>query len=379
MQSARLAGVSLMFILHAFTASAQSASGRLEGVVRAAETDATLPYAVVSIPALKIERFADASGRFALGAVPAGKQDVVVRRIGFTPWRGAVQVIADSTTTLSIRLDQLPQRLDAVAVRAMARCEHPGPPDPALQREVSSLVAQLRENADRYRLLAQHYPFTYSQTRWLGEIRDSVFLVQRIDSTLLTSIARAQYKPGKLVERTRVRGREDEFTMAIPTLLDLSDDAFIGSHCFGYGGTLRVGAESWVRINMRAADRLKSPDVDGAFLLDSATSQLRRMELEMSKPERLPYQLRRVEGVHVTTTFREIAAGLSVIESVCAVNSLRAPLGTDPLPAPSELQQLRAYLFNGPPPPDVARSASFRNPTWTVGTTLRRDAVWCQP
>lgn len=378
MPRSRVFGVVFTTVIQALTASAQGATGRLDGVVRGAETGATLPYAVVSIPALKFERFADASGRFALVALPAGPQEVMVRRIGSTPWRGTVRIVADSTTTLTIRLEQLPQRLDAVAVRAMARCPHPGSPDPVLQREVSSLVAQLRENADRYRLLAEQYPFAYSQTRWLGEIRDSLFLVQRIDSTLLASSARPQYRPGKLVERARGKGREDEFMMTIPTLLDVTDNAFIGSHCFGYGGTLRVGKESWVRINMRAADRLRAPDVHGAFFLDSATSQLRRMDLEMSKPERLPTPLRRIEGVHVTTTFREIAAGLSVIESVCAVNSLRTPMGVDALPSPSELQQLRAYLFTVAPP-DVAPSAAFPAPTWTVGTSLRRAAVWCEP
>ena len=365
-----------MLATPALAVSAQSATGRLDGVVRAAETDATLPYAVVSVPALKIERFADASGRFALGGMPTGRQEVVVRRIGFTPWRGAVQIGADSTSTLTVRLAHLPQRLDAVEVRAMTGCRDPGSPDPHLQREVSSLVAQLRENADRYRLLAEQYPFTFSQTRWLGDIRDSLFVIQRIDSTLLASSARAHYRPGNLVQRIRRRGAEDEFTMDIPTLLDVTDDAFIGSHCFGYGGTLRVAREAWVRINMRSADRLGSPDVHGAFFLDSATSQLRRMELELSKPERLPSALQRIEGVYVTTTFREIAAGLSVIESVCAVNTLRSPLGADPLPSPSELQRLRAYLFTVAPP-DVVQSAVFPAPLWIVGTTLRRADVWC--
>lgn len=164
--------------------------------------------------------------------------------------------------------------------------------------------------------------------------------------------------------------------MAIPTLLDVTDRAFVANHCFGYGGTVRVGAESWVRINMRAADRLRSPDVNGAFFLDSASSQLRRMDLEMSRPDKLPSPLYRIEAVRVSTTFREIAAGLSVIESVCAMNTLRTPPGADPLPSPSELQQLRAYLFTVAPP-DVAVSARFADPAWAVGSILQLGAVWC--
>ena len=359
------------------TTAAQAFTGRLTGTVRGAQADAALPYAVVSLPALSIERFTDATGRFSLGALRGGLYDVTIRRIGFTPWRGKVRIVADSTTTIDVRLDQLPQRLAAVAVVALARCPNPGPPDPVLQGETSSLVAQLRENADRYRLLVEQYPFAYSQTRALGELRDTTFTMLRVDTTIVQSILRVAYRPGNLVTRTTTKERGDEYTMAIPTLVELSDDAFIRTHCFGYGGTLRVGEETWVRVNMRAADKLRSPDVHGAFFLDSATSQLRRMDLDMSRPDLLPAPLQRVEAVHVVTSFRDIASGVSVIASVCAVNQLHTPPGADPLPAPAELQQLLAYRFETPPP-DVPRAQRFITPLWIPGAKLKRDIVWCE-
>lgn len=357
---------------------AQARTGRVEGSVRAAQSDAPLPYAVVKISALSLERFTDASGRFTLGGLPAGTHDVLVRRIGFTPWRGTIRVAADSTTQLAVRLEQLPQRLATVAVREMARCPNPGPPDPVLQQEVFSLVAQLRENADRYRLLADQYPFAYSQLRGLGELRDTVFVLQRVDTSIVQSGTRVRYRPGKLVTRTTSKTRGEEFTMAIPTLIELTDDAFIRVHCFGYGGTVQAGTETWVRVNMRAADKLNAPDVHGSFFLDSATSQLRRMDLDMSRPDLLPPQLQRVDAVHVVTSFRDIAAGLSVIESVCAVNQLRRPPGADEPPAPAEMQQLLAYRF-ATPPPDVVGVRAFMAPRWVPGARLSRDVVWCEP
>jgi hypothetical protein len=60
----------------------------------------------------------------------------VIRRIGFTPWSGSATLASDTTTTLDVRLEQLPQRLAAVAVRDLARCPNPGPPDPKLQSGV---------------------------------------------------------------------------------------------------------------------------------------------------------------------------------------------------------------------------------------------------
>ena len=370
--------VALAVLLIASTAArAQTGTGRLTGAVRAAQPDAELPYAVVNLPALSIERFTDASGRFVLGALKTGTFDIAIRRIGFKPWNGRVTITADSTTTLNVQLVQLPQQLLAVVVRALASCRNPGPPDPVLQSETSSLVAQLRENADRYRLLAEQYPFSYSQTRALGALNDANFVVERVDTTMVQSIARVAYSPGNLVTRTASKERGVEYTMAIPTLIELTDDRFIRTHCFGYGGTTRVGRETWVRVNMRAADKLRSPDVHGAFFLDSATSQLRRMDLDMSRPDLLPPELQRVEAVHVVTSFRDIASGLSVIESVCALNQVHTPPGADRVPPSAELQQLLGYRFTAPPP-DVARARGFISPTWLSGARLSRELVWCE-
>ena len=359
------------------TLLAQRATGRLTGTVHAAQTDAPLSYAVISIPELSVERFTSALGQFTLGALRTGTHAITIRRIGFTPWRGTVSIVADSTSTLNVQLEQLPQRLAAVAVRALASCKNPGRPDPVLQSETSSLVAQLRENADRYRLLAEQYPFSYSQTRALGELRESTFTLQRVDTVIVQSNMRVAYRPGNLVTRSTSKERGEEYTMAIPTLIELTDDLFIRTHCFGYGGAIRVGSETWVRVNMRAADKLKTPDVHGAFFLDSATSQLRRMDLDMSRPDLLPPQLQRVEAVHVVTSFRDIADGLSVIEAVCALNQMHTPLGADLVPAPAELQQLLGYRFQTPPP-DVPRARAFIAPPWVPGATLNRALIWCE-
>ena len=212
----------LVLLLFAPPLLAQNPKGRLTGTVPAQQADAPLPYAVVSISDLVIERFTDASGRFAISGISPGTHKVLIRRIGFAPWRGNVTVVADGATVLDVRLDQLPQRLAAVAIVALSRCRNPGPPDPVLQTETSSLVSQLRENADRYRLLAEQYPFAYSQLRALGDLRESTFAVQRVDTSLVLSSARVAYRPGSLVIRTTTKDRGDEFSMAIPTLLELT-------------------------------------------------------------------------------------------------------------------------------------------------------------
>ncbi len=366
-----------------------NSGGTLRGTVQAAQTNVALSYAVVLVPQLSIERFTDASGQFQLASLPIGRYDVTVRRLGYAPFRGEIDIASGTTTTLDVHLVQIPYRLSTQLVTPIERCERPGPPNAQTQPEVFQLVSFLRENADRYRLLASQYPFGHIRLRALGAMRNAAFAVQEVDTVEGRSQTKSGYIPGRVVQRatevrapTRVNVRSSrEYNMALPTILDLADDAFARNHCFSYGGsTLDLSSnstETWLRLDVRAADKLKDPDVHGAFYLDSATSQLRWMDLELSKPDRLPRQLKGIESVKVTTSFVEIASGLSVIESICAVTRWRQERGQARLAGPTELQRLLAYVFVTPPP-DVSLSREFASPNWRAGERLPRSAVWCE-
>jgi len=353
------------------------ATGALEGRVRAAQADVALSYAVVSIPALSLERFSDPEGRFTLSALRTGTYDIVVRRIGYTPYRGRVKIDSGVTATLLVTLQQIPVRLASTTVRALAKCPRPGLPDLRTDPEVAALVGLLRENADRYRLLVSQYPFIVLQIRAIGELNERDMFVSRVDTLLVRSSNRTVYAPGKVVSRTYDSPGTPEYKMVIPTLVDLADELFTRNHCFAYGGTMREDDETWVRIEVRAADRLKTPDVNGSFYLDSATAQLRRMTLTLSRPERLPRQLNRVIGVELVTSFLAIADGLSVIDKVCAVNRMRPPRGQVVAVTPAELQQLLVYEFTEPPPGVRQRGSLLPPNAWQSGARLERRAVWC--
>lgn len=353
------------------------ATGGVQGTVRSAQADVSLSFAVISIPALALERFSDPQGKFTLSGLRTGTYDIVVRRIGYTPFRGRVQVDSGATAKLAITLQQIPVRLASTTVRALASCPRPGVPDEKADPDVFNLVSLLRENADRYRLLASQYPFIYLQVRAIGEMGPRDMFVSRVDTLLVKSGNRTAYAPGKVVAQVRGAGGASEWTMAIPTLIDLADDLFLRNHCFGFGGTVRENDETWVRLDVRAADRLSSPDVNGSFFLDSATAQLRRMTLTMSRPDRLPRQLKGVVGVDMVTSFLAIADGLSVIDKVCAVNRIRQPAGQLVPVTPAEMQQLLVYEFTEPPP-DVRKRGSLLPPNgWRTATRLERKEVWC--
>lgn len=350
-------------------------TGTLSVTVTATQTSASLPYAVVALPDRGIERFTDAGGRAIIVALPAGSYDVAVRRIGFAPYRGRVVIEAGLVTSASITLAQIPVQLTGMLVRPREACTKPGMPDRARDPAVHDVVELLRENADQFRLLTSQYPFRYATQRVLAAVADSAVFVQTVDTLVAESKSLGGYRPGRVVRERRAPGGRTETTMSIPVLSDIAAPSFIANHCFHFGGVVTEGTETWVRLEVRAADKLRSPDVHGTFFLDSATAQLRRMELEMSRPDRLPRRLQGIRTVAVATTFREITPGLSLIDRVCAINWQKPFQGRGPR-HPVELQQLTAYRFDAAPP-DAPRASAYNSPAWQPRTQLARDVLWC--
>jgi len=307
--------------------------------------------------------------------LPAGTYDIAVRRIGFAPYRGRVAIEAGLTTSAPITLAQIPVQLTGMLVRPREACTKPGMPDRTIDPAVYDVVELLRENADQFRLLTSQYPFRYATQRVLATFADSAIFVQSVDTLVAESKTLGGYRPGRVVREQRAPGGRTEVTMAIPGLSDIAAPSFIANHCFHFGGVVTEGSETWVRLEVRAADKLRVPDVHGTFFLDSATAQLRKMELEMSRPDRLPRRLQGIRTVAVATTFREITPGLSLVDRVCAINWQKPLRGREPR-HPVELQQLTAYRFDTAPL-DAPSAGAYDSPAWRPRTRLSRDVLWC--
>ncbi len=367
--------LALTGLLTASSRLAAQGTGTLSVTVTAQQTGVSLPYAVVALPDRSIERFTDAGGRATIVALPEGTYDIAVRRIGFAPYRGRVVIQAGLVTSAPITLAQIPVQLTGMLVRPREACTTPGMPDRGRDPAVYDIVALLRENADQFRLLTSQYPFRYATQRVLGAFADSAVFVQTVDTLVEASTALGGYRPGRVVREQRAPGGRIETTMAIPGLSDIAAPSFIANHCFHFGGVVTEGGETWVRLEVRAADKLRAPDVHGTFFLDSATAQLRKMELEMSRPDRLPSRLQGIRTVAVATTFREITPGLSLVDRVCAINWQKPVEGRGPS-HPVELQQLTAYRFDTAPP-DAPTADAYDSPAWRARSRLSRDVLWC--
>lgn len=302
--------LSLCLLIVAPDLGAQAQRGRLAGQVVAQETGEGLPYSIIALPSRASAIFADDSGRFVLYDLPAGTLQLNVRRLGFTPSAITVHVNPGAVDTIRVALARVTVQLNAVTVRAYPSCKNPGAPTVEKDRTLAAVFEQLVMNAQQYRLLSEQYPFAVTMhIQRSQKMRKDGGIVavdeerQEIDSRL-----RQPYRAGRMIQRA---GRAQFFT--VPTLVDFADPSFVAAHCFHYGGVEPLEDSAVVRIDIVAADRLRTPDVNGSIFLDPRSYQIRRTVLHLS---RKPRQTPEVARLEVVTDFKEVLPSIPLIAGV---------------------------------------------------------------
>jgi TonB-dependent starch-binding outer membrane protein SusC len=101
-------------------AQQQPATGRVEGVITDARSQAPIANATVLIQALGLGAQTNDRGRYTLVNVPVGEQRVQVRRLGFGSVTRTVTVQAGQTATVDVTLSEAVISLDEVVVTGTA-------------------------------------------------------------------------------------------------------------------------------------------------------------------------------------------------------------------------------------------------------------------
>jgi len=315
----------------------------VRGVVVSAETGEGIPYAVVVLRPQFSQRFTDDAGRFAFVEVAAGTYQVSVRQVGYRPLDTTVAV--GTVVGLRFELRRVAVELAAITVSADAVCTEPGPPDPARDSALAIVFDQLRENAARYHLLADQYPFRYRMVRRLTQefsSGDSRFV--HGDTIEIRSNDRWRYRPGRVV--TYGRGSLSQVKVVhLPELPDLADPNFHRTHCFRLAGLDSLDGRPHARVEFRAAAALDEADVDGSAWLDTAGYRLRRIAIRLTRPERADQEISAVSAI---VTFREELPFLLVVERIFALTTRRRP-GAGGLVGRTEEQRLVGVEFRRRP------------------------------
>jgi hypothetical protein len=312
--------------------------GVVRGEVRAASGE-RIPYAIVVLGPGGRQRFADDSGAFRFEGVPPGAHRLRVRQVGFSPLDTSVAVVSEGTLALSLHLTPLTVQLSEVTISAPAECLRPGLPDSVLHPDLAAVFGQLRENAERYRLLADSYPAEYRMARAFGELDAAGDVdVYGSDTITLRTDARWHYVPGQVIARIDYRNSR----LLLPTLPDLADSVFQSAHCFYLAGIDTARGARFVRVDFLPPARLRAPDVQGSAYLDTVSYQIRRMTVRLTNPQRAYWRL---EALTVDMSFREVVPSIVLVDRIAAVTHVR---GERDLPGYTEDQRLLEVHFLRP-------------------------------
>jgi hypothetical protein len=115
-------------------------------------------YAVIGAKPGIADRFTNSEGKFVLRDVNPGQLTLSARHIGYAPLDTTFEVSAGDTVRLRLELALVTIQLPAVRSLAQ-RCAHPGGVNTQLSAELQVLFDQVKQNAERNRLLAASYPF----------------------------------------------------------------------------------------------------------------------------------------------------------------------------------------------------------------------------
>ena len=314
--------VCALLIGAALAPPASSQQPSLRGTVVSAETGQPLAYSIVELrPGLR-QQFTTASGTFAFSAVQPGTYLLSIRQIAYTPVDTQIVVGEDSETIVHVALRHLAIELPPVTI-ALAPCTKPGPPDP----HDTALVAvfdQLQENARRYELLADSYPFRYVlelSERTVNQRGDTG--KPEVRRLHFSSSDYHPYREGRVVEPAWGPWGDPQTTVVIRSaeLQDLGNPRFIANHCFRLAGLDAIGADTLVRVDFEPAKGLGSSDMSGSAYLHPATYELRYTVTSLTRPERS--EMNDVRSMTFLTRFRNIAPGVPLQDSLRAVTIYR--------------------------------------------------------
>ena len=332
--------------LHGQPSVAGALAGRLVD-----ENGHPLSYGIVALAEAGRERFTDDSGFFLFSDLPEGPNIVRVRRLGFAPARVTVPVRAGHTDTVRIALRRVAIMLAAVDVREYPPCRDPGPPDSAKDSTLAVAFEQLRMNSLQFQTLREKHPFATGMQLTIVRERRNGSRQEVRGEIRETSLEHRPYEPGRVVTPARSKMRRfAPYEFNVPELGDFAREEFVRAHCF-HQGPMVEGDPSLIRIDVRAAEHLRYPDVEGSIFLDAATFQIRRTALRMSRVPSGP-EFDTMRSQDVVTEFREMLPSIPVIDRVYSVQRFDPRGNGVTYVAVHETQRLMTFEFLGSRPGD---------------------------
>jgi hypothetical protein len=310
----------------------------VRGTVLAAETHEPLGFSIVTLQPDIGRQFTDPRGAFAFGNAKPGTYVLSVRQIGYTPFDTQLVIRGDSAIVIEVLLRHLAIELPPITI-AGRQCVRPGRPDSS-DAALLAVFNQLQENARRFALFADSYPFRPLIERTIRDIS--------IRGDTVTSVESANdpdrpYEVGHVVFAKSPLW-PDQFLVHTAVLQDFGNTSFVENHCFDRAGVDTIAGRRLIRIDFEPPTRLRTTDIAGSAFLDSTTYELRFTESRLTHPEWSV--LSDIDSSTARTRFKSLAPGIPVQDSLIAITTYRGRHFTKRV----ETQRLLDVHFRRRPP-----------------------------
>ena len=310
-RSALAAALFLVALLRLPSAILYSA-GRQPSMVTVTVIDEGGRYALTNADVTDLatgeHRLTDQYGQARLPWPSDGKLRLRVREIGYKPVHRTINRDAATAEATTIALSRV-----AYVISPVKATSHCVTTDDSASLALSvAVLDQLKQGAEKYNEFRRLYPFKASVERRTALVPEKgpVKRILREKEEFKSDTWEERYKPGDIVEYSR-----DGFKAPILFLSTLGDSVFWENHCFIARGIETFRDLRAVRLEFSPIPSLRGPDWTGSAMLDSATSQLVRVEFRLVNLNQRR-GLRRLEGYQ---TFRSPSPFVMIPDTVAAV------------------------------------------------------------
>ncbi len=232
-------------------------------------------------------RLTDEEGKATLNWPPNGILRLRIREVGYKPIERTLRLGQD-TSAMSSTFGMSRVAYVIAPVHARSRCVNDA--DSASRLLTVAVLEQLRQGAEKYEHFRRAYPFDLVVERRTAIPREtSAPRVRKGRESFTSATVETRYRPGNIVSGAHSR----LFGVPILFLSNLADPAFWENHCFVARAFETLNNSTVIRLEFSPSSNIRGPDWEGAALLDSATSILRRVEFRVANlghnrgPERI--------------------------------------------------------------------------------------------
>lgn len=253
-----------------------------------------------------------------------------VRQIGYRPIDTTLTADAVRGNAIIVTLQRVLYQLPESRVALRDDCQFGA--DTAGRALAADALEQLRLAAERYDHLQkgrQWQAEIMRTTKWFDSTGALTDMKEGLEVERLDQWGE-RYREGRVLD-----DRGLGFSVAFLHLQNFADPAFWKTHCFAVSEFTTLGEHKVLRLNFWPTRNVRTPDWAGWALIDSATSELRRVEMRLVglREGDRPWKW---EGF---TTFTSPMPAFVVPDSVAAVWWRTKP--TNPAAPPQVLQLLQ--------------------------------------